>query len=138
MRESTSKKIIEIANYIIENKATNQEAASHFGLAKDTVKKYMNRQDGLISIDYDLYLKVKKVKEEMVNLSKQIGGQAIKSRNYNNEYEKTYAIAEYMVNNKITLTKASVKFGQSKEELKFKIEKLDNKKLVNKAKKLFE
>ena len=37
MKEYIEERVIEIANYIVENNATVRQAAKHFGISKSTV-----------------------------------------------------------------------------------------------------
>ena len=39
MRENIDERAVDLANYLIENKATVRDAAAHFGISKSTVHK---------------------------------------------------------------------------------------------------
>lgn len=55
-------RVIDLANYVIENKSTVREAAKKFYISKSTVHKDI--ADRLKSLDYELYLAVKRVLDE--------------------------------------------------------------------------
>ena len=59
MREYIEERVIEIANYIIENKATVRQAAVRFGISKSTVHK--DCQDRLPQINKNLAEEVRKI-----------------------------------------------------------------------------
>lgn len=59
MREYIEERAVEIANYIIENKATVRQAASQFGISKSTVHK--DCQDRLPQINKNLAEEVRKI-----------------------------------------------------------------------------
>lgn len=53
--------IKQVANYIINNRATINETAGAFGKSVSSIKKYINDADKLQRIDFELYQKVKEV-----------------------------------------------------------------------------
>lgn len=55
-------RVIDLANYVIENKSTVREAAKKFYISKSTVHKDI--ADRLQALDYELYLAVKRVLDE--------------------------------------------------------------------------
>lgn len=55
-------RVIDLANYVIENKSTVREAAKKFYISKSTVHKDI--ADRLQVLDYELYLAVKRVLDE--------------------------------------------------------------------------
>ena len=57
------KRIIEEAKYIIKNQATISEAASFFNTSPSTIKKHINNEDKLKSIDFNLYNDVKEAQK---------------------------------------------------------------------------
>ena len=44
MKEELKNKIIEVANYIIENKVTINECSEHFNISVSSIKKYINKE----------------------------------------------------------------------------------------------
>ena len=59
MRDYISERVISLAEYIAENKATVRCTAKKFGISKSTVHKDVASR--LRSIDYSLYEEVRKV-----------------------------------------------------------------------------
>ncbi len=55
-------RVYDLANYVIENKSTVREAAKKFYISKSTVHKDIAER--LKSLDYELYLAVKRVLDE--------------------------------------------------------------------------
>lgn len=47
--------IKQVANYIINNRATINETAGAFGKSVSSIKKYINDADKLQRIDFELY-----------------------------------------------------------------------------------
>ncbi len=62
MRDYISERVITIAEYIIENKATVRGAAKKFGISKSTVHKDMAER--LEKINGELYAQIHKILEE--------------------------------------------------------------------------
>lgn len=61
MRTNIEQRACELAEYIIENKATVRAAAGHFGVSKSTVHKDLTER--LEQVDRSLYLRVKEILE---------------------------------------------------------------------------
>lgn len=53
------RRVVEIAEYIVEKRDTVRGAAKHFGCSKSTVHKYMT--DRLESLDGELYAQVRQI-----------------------------------------------------------------------------
>ena len=97
------KKILEVAKYIIANKATITMTADYFGLSVSSIKKYINDQDKLKAIDFEIYNEVKKVQNELENIGHYIGGKnGIREPKYT-EFE-ALEIAETMISESLTIT----------------------------------
>jgi len=62
MRMNIEERARELAEYIIENKATVRAAAKQFGISKSTVHKDMTER--LETINWGLYLRVKEILEQ--------------------------------------------------------------------------
>ena len=62
MKTNIEERACELAEYIIENKATVRTAAKKFGISKSTVHKDLT--DRLVYVDRSLYDKVKQVLEQ--------------------------------------------------------------------------
>ena len=61
MKSNIERRAVELAEYIIENKATVRAAAAHFGVSKSTVHKDLTER--LDTINRPLYLQVKDILE---------------------------------------------------------------------------
>lgn len=62
MKANIEERACELAEYIVENKATVRAAAKKFGISKSTVHKDLTER--LETINHSLYLSVKAVLEE--------------------------------------------------------------------------
>lgn len=62
MKEYIEERAVEIANYIISNKATVRQTAKQFGISKSTVHKDLSQR--LENINHSLYLEVREVLDE--------------------------------------------------------------------------
>ncbi len=61
MKTYIEQRAIEVAQYIIENKATVRQAAKAFGISKSTVHKDLTDEERLPAIDAELADEVRKV-----------------------------------------------------------------------------
>ena len=61
MKDYINKRVITLAEYILENKATVRSAAKNFGISKSTVHKDVSER--LKKLDSPLYEELKKLKE---------------------------------------------------------------------------
>ena len=61
MQEFMERRACKLAAYIIENRTTIRDAASHFGVSKSTVHKDLTER--LAKCNYSLYLQAKRVLE---------------------------------------------------------------------------
>ena len=66
MDKNMEERIIAVANYIVDNKATIIKTAEHFNMSTSSIKKYINSKDKLQSIDIELF---KKVKETLMGIT---------------------------------------------------------------------
>lgn len=86
-------RIIELANYILDNKSTIRATAKVFNIPKSTVHHDLSVK--LKYINYSLYLEVKKLLEENFNVKHIHGGESTKLKyqklkeiiNVNDKYE---------------------------------------------------
>ena len=62
MREYIEERTVELAQYIVENKATVRAAAKKFGISKSTVHKDVTER--LMKINQALSIEIKKVLDE--------------------------------------------------------------------------
>ena len=78
MRLNIEERIYDLAEYIIENRATVRAAAKKYGVSKSTVHKDVT--DRLREVDRMLYLKVKDVLDENKTERHIRGGMATKMK----------------------------------------------------------
>ena len=78
MKEYIEERVIELANYIVEEKTTVRAAAKRFGISKSTVHKDIT--DRLISINSALAEEVRVVLEENKAERHIRGGEATKEK----------------------------------------------------------
>ncbi|MBE6161429.1 MAG: hypothetical protein E7158_04340 [Firmicutes bacterium] len=104
--QEKEKKILDVAQYIIDNKATIKETAEHFKMSESSIKKYINDYDKLINIDEAKYLAVKYVQSE-IELKGQRKGAEIGKRGKAIDERKIIEIAKKMITNGWTLQIAS-------------------------------
>ena len=112
MDKNMEEKIISVANYIIENKATIIQTAEHFNMSPSSIKKYINSKDKLPSIDIELFKKVKET-QMGITLEGQIkGGKTgtTKGNSYLGKEKILYLIDE-MLNKDLTYEEAEKMFG---------------------------
>ena len=76
MKKEIAGRVLKIANYIISTKNTIRKTAQDFNISKSTVHKDISER--LIEIDYDKYLKTKKILEEHIEIRHIIGGESTK------------------------------------------------------------
>ena len=102
------KLILEVAKYIIENKATIKDAALKFNKSESSIKKYINEK--LIDIDENMYLAVKYVQNELMIEGRKIGGKTGK-RGPSMTEEEARCIAKQMIENGWTYEDAQMNLG---------------------------
>ncbi len=132
MTVEVRKKILEVAKYIIENKATIEDVSNHFNLSKSTIKKYINDKDKLISINEDIYNMVKEIQKDIIHEGVRLGGKlsSRKGTFKNSDYE-ILEIIEDIISNSITLEEASIKYDIPTSTLYERIINYDDKQLVS-------
>lgn len=112
MDKNMEEKIIAVANYIVDNKATIIKTAEHFNMSSSSIKKYINNKDKLPSIDIELFKKVKEA-QMGITLEGQIkGGKTgtTKGNSYLGKEKILYLIDE-MLNKDLTYEEAEKMFG---------------------------
>ena len=77
------KRVLEEANYVVENNATVRDTAKKFGISKSTVHKDVTEK--LLYIDKKLYKKVRKVLDKNLSERHLRGGEATKLKFINNK-----------------------------------------------------
>ena len=102
--------IKQVANYIINNRATINETAGAFGKSVSGIKKYINDADKLQRIDFELYQKVKEV-QKIVELNGQIAGGRIGKRSASVSDYDSVEMAQDRINNYTTLEQLSKKYN---------------------------
>lgn len=102
--------IKQVANYIINNRATINETVGAFGKSVSSIKKYINDADKLQRIDFELYQKVKEV-QKIVELNGQIAGGRIGKRSASVSDYDSVEMAQDRINNYTTLEQLSKKYN---------------------------
>ena len=82
MKSDIERRAVELAEYIIENKATVRAAAKHFGVSKSTVHKDLSER--LKGYNVTLYTQVKDILEQNTAERHIRGGEATR-RKYHGE-----------------------------------------------------
>ena len=131
------KKILEVAKYIIEEKATISMAAERFNSSISSIKKYINNPENLQSIDMDIYNAVKETQKEIEAIGHYVGGKnGIREPKYT-EFE-ALEIAEVMIAESLTLEQASVRFGIPRSTLYEALKRINDEKIVEELGILFD
>lgn len=122
------KKILEVAKFIIKNKATIAVTAKQFNLSTSTIKKYINDKDKLQAINIEIYNSVKEIQKELENIGHYVGGKnGIREPKYT-EFE-ALEIAETMISDSLTYAEASKKFNIPTSTLYERIKAIDDDKI---------
>lgn len=132
--KNTDLKVLEVAKYLIENKATIQKVADHFEVSISTIKKYINEK--LPFIDKEVYNAVKKVQNEIIQDGVIKGGEIGKRDPHYTDFE-IMEIAEVMLRDRLTLVEASAKFGIPKSSIHERIRKIPDKEIQEQLDELF-
>lgn len=115
--------IIEVANYIIQNRATIANASNHFQKSISSIKKYINDSDKLQAIDYNLYLQVKKVQKEIEHNGQIAGGKIGKRSATISDFE-AQEIAENRIQKLTTIEELSILYNVPKSTLYDALERI--------------
>lgn len=78
MKNYIEQRVIELANYIIDNRATVRSTAKHFNISKSTVHKDLTQR--LEKVKCNLYQQVRDVLDENKNTRHIRGGIATKEK----------------------------------------------------------
>lgn len=118
--------IKQVANYIINNRATINETAGAFGKSVSSIKKYINDVDKLQRIDFELYLKVKEV-QKIIELNGQIaaGGRIGKRSAGISDYD-SIEMAQDRIDNYVTLEQLSKKYNVPTSTIYEAIKRIDD------------
>ena len=127
MDKNMEEKIITVANYIVDNKATIIQTAEHFNMSPSSIKKYINSKDKLQSIDIELFKKVKET-QMGITLDGQIKGGKTGSREgvYSINKEKLDYIMDEMIEKDLTLKQVEEIYDIPSSTLYESIEKTDD------------
>lgn len=117
--------IKQVANYIINNRATINETAGAFGKSVSSIKKYINDADKLQRIDFELYLKVKEV-QKVIELNGQIAGGRIGKRSAGISDYDSIEMAQDRIDNYATLEQLSKKYNVPTSTIYEAIKRIDN------------
>ena len=117
--------IKQVANYIINNRATINETAGAFGKSVSSIKKYINDADKLQRIDFELYLKVKEV-QKVIELNGQIAGGRIGKRSAGLSDYDSIEMAQDRIDNYATLKQLSKKYNVPTSTIYEAIKRIDD------------
>lgn len=117
--------IKQVANYIINNRATINETAGAFGKSVSSIKKYINDVDKLQRIDFELYLKVKEV-QKIIELNGQIAGGRIGKRSAGISDYDSIEMAQDRIDNYATLEQLSKKYNVPTSTIYEAIKRIDD------------
>lgn len=117
--------IKQVANYIINNRATINETAGAFGKSVSSIKKYINDVDKLQRIDFELYLKVKEV-QKVIELNGQIAGGRIGKRSAGISDYDSIEMAQDRIDNYATLEQLSKKYNVPTSTIYEAIKRIDD------------
>ena len=131
-----NEKILSVANYIIENEATIAQTAKHFGLSTSSIKKYINDEDKLQSIDYGSYIIVKEIQKKIEEAGRIKGGETGK-RTTNISKEEIVSIARQIINNGWTIEEASYKLNIPSSTIYDRIRNIQDIELQNELDEVF-
>lgn len=135
--EIKNQKILEVAKFIIENKATIDVTANNFNLSSSSIKKYINDDNKLKKIDLDIYNSVKKVQEELIEIGRSVGGKnGIREKKYS-DFE-AMEIAETMIEESLTIKEASILFSIPSSTLYEMVTSIEDNVIKEELKLLFE
>lgn len=136
MNITTEKKIIEIAKYIIEYKATINEAAEYFNMSSSSIKKYINNPDKLQSINKGMYDAVKAI-QEVLTIEGQKKGGKIGKRTYSLTLSEITILANEIVARQYTLEQAATNLNVKKSTLYDNLKRIEEEPLKSDIRKLF-
>lgn len=117
--------IKQVANYIINNRATINETAGAFGKSVSSIKKYINDVDKLQRIDFELYLKVKEV-QKIIELNGQIAGGRIGKRSTGISDYDSIEMTQDRIDNYATLEQLSKKYNVPTSTIYEAIKRIDD------------
>lgn len=124
----------EVINHIILSRATVKEASLMFGVSESTIHKYIQQ---LKESDKTLYDKLKEVQDEVSKRGHILGGKTgIRGPKYT-DFEST-EIAEVMLEEDLTLVKASNKFGVPKSSIYERVKAVEDQELQTNLEEMFD
>lgn len=129
------KKILDVAKYIIENRATIADTAQRFEMSISSIKKYINNE--LPLIDKEIYDDVKKIQEVIIHLGNTGGGKVGKRGPAHTDFE-AMEIAETMIKHDLTIEQASEMFDIPKSTLYEMIRRIDDNVIQDSLNEMFE
>jgi len=99
-RDKTYSKILQVCEYLVENKISLKATSRHFKVTTPTIYRYVEE---LKSINYELYLEARKIIETY--------------KTYNRSLEEEFKvisrqieICQYIADNKVTISEAALHF----------------------------
>ncbi len=137
MKENKKVMILNVAKFIIENKATIETTANHFNLSASCIKKYINDKENLQSLDMETYNDVKKVQQYLIEVGHHVGGKnGIREPKYS-DFE-AMEIAETMIEEGLSLKQASTRFSIPTSTIYERITNIKDDVIKNELEELFE
>ena len=127
--ESTKQKALEVAKFIISNKATIQKTADAFEMSTSSIKKYVN--DLLPEIDVVIYKVVKETQKEIEHLG-QIEGGSIGKRGPKHDESEALEFAELMISQDLTLDQVSDKSNIPRSTIYERVKDIDDREIQEK------
>lgn len=128
-------RVLEVAKFIIVNKATIEKTANKFGLSISSIKKYINID--LPLIDVGIYKAVKMVQQGLINEGVKKGGTIGKRQPKYSEFE-SLEMAETIIKEGLTLKDASIKFNVPKSSIHNRIRDIEDEEIQSELDKLYE
>lgn len=131
-----NEKIITVAKYIINNKATINTVADYYDISTSCVKKYINDDSNLKSIDPLLYEKVKVVQQGIIKMGNYIGAKTGKRNPSITDYEAE-EMAMKIIENHWTLDEAESFFEVPRSTIFENVKKISDKDLLEELQEVF-
>ena len=126
LTEATIQKVLLVAKFIIQNKATIGKTAENFEMSTSSIKKYIN--DLLPQIDEEIYRTVKETQKEIEYLG-QIQGGYIGKRGPKYGEEEALKYAKDLISQDLTLDQVSDKFKVARSTIYERVKDINNKEL---------
>ena len=111
--------------------------AEKFKISTSSIKKYINDDENLQSIDIELYNAVKQIQDELQNIGHYVGGKNGKRQPKYSDFE-AMEVAETMLEDGLTISEASKMFDIPSSTLYERIRSINDEGIQNQLNELFE